>query len=233
MIESKDDNIEELSYIEQWKGLFKIGGIASLVIVVLIPIQIFFFIMWPPPETAREFFALFQENWILGLISLDLLYILTNILLIPMYLSLYIALREVNQSYTLIAIILGFIGLATYFSSTVASEILSLSNQYANATTNELKLQLIAAGEAMLATYKGTAFVIYYILNAITLLIISVVMLHDSVFSKKTAYSGLASGILMIIPSTVGTIGLIFAIASLVPWSIFSVLVSKELFQLA
>ena len=233
MIKTKDKNSEELSNLEQWKGLFKIGGIASLIIVLLIPIQMFFFITWPPPETAVEFFALFQESWILGLISLDLLYIISNILMIPMLLSLYIALRERNQSYMLISIIICLIGLAAFLSSTVMFEMASLSNQYVVATTNDQKIQLLGAGAAMLATYKGTAFAIYYILNAIGLIILSVVMLQGSVFGKKTAYSGLISGILMIIPSTFGMIGLMLSVFSLIPWSIFSVLVTKELLKLA
>lgn len=41
----------------------------------------------------------------------------------------------------------------------------------------------------------------------------------------------MAAGVRMIIPSTAGTIGMIFALASLVPWALFSVLVARRLFQ--
>ncbi|GAB1375017.1 hypothetical protein MASR1M46_19060 [Bacteroidales bacterium] len=82
----------------------------------------------------------------------------------------------------------------------------------------------------MLATYKGTAFDVYYILNAITLFIFSWVMLKDRerTFTCTTALWGLASAVLMIIPSTAGTIGLIFSLLSLVPWVVFSILDSRE-----
>jgi len=69
-------------------------------------------------------------------------------------------------------------------------------------------------------------------MNAIALLIISVVMLRSNIFSRVTAYVGLLAGVLMIVPSTAGTIGLIFALASLVPWALFSVLIARRLFQL-
>ncbi|MFA5640755.1 MAG: hypothetical protein GX109_08520 [Bacteroidales bacterium] len=132
----------------------------------------------------------------------------------------------------LIALILGFIGIAAYYASTVAFEMLSLSKQYAIAETTETKLQCLSSGQLLLLTYKGTAFDVYYVLNAITLLIISRVMFYDNTFSKATAVWGLVSGILMLIPTTAGTIGLTFGIASLIPWTVFSILIAKRLFKL-
>lgn len=218
--------------IDNLKGLCKIGGIMAIVIVLIIPIQMSIFIAWPPPDNALNFFTLFQNNWLLGLLSLDLLYILSNALLIFVYLGLYAALRDVNQAYMTIALILGFIGIAAYYASSVAFEMLSLSKQYAMAETAELKLQCLTSGQTMLVTYKGTAFDVYYVLNAITLLIISRVMFQDNTFSKSTAIWGLISGFLMLIPTTAGTIGLTFGIASLIPWTVFSILTAKRLFKL-
>jgi high-affinity K+ transport system ATPase subunit B len=109
---------------------------------------------------------------------------------------------------------------------------LSLSKQFLIAENEELKIQLITAGRIMLETYKGTAFDIYYVLNAITLLIISRVMFQNKIFSKATAIWGLISGILMLIPTTAGNLGLSFGIASLIPWTVFSILIAKTLFKL-
>jgi hypothetical protein len=215
------------------KGLCKIGGIMAIVIVLIIPIQMGIFIVWPPPDNALDFFNLFQNNWLLGLLSLDLLYILSNALLIFVYLGLYAALRHVNQAYMTIALIFGFIGIAAYYASSVAFEMLSLSKQYAMAETAELKLQCLTSGQTMLLTYKGTAFDVYYVFNAIALLIISRVMFQDKTFGKSTAIWGLISGILMLIPTTAGTIGLTFGIASLIPWTVFSILIAKRLFKLS
>lgn len=214
-------------------GLYKIGGIMAIIIVILIPIQMIIFIAWPPPDNVQGFFDLFNKNWLLGLLSLDFLYILNNILLIFVYLGLYAALRRANQSYMIIALVLGFIGIAAYFASTVAFEMLSLSKQYAIAETAELKLQSLTSGQIMLVTYKGTAFDVYYVLNAIALLIISKVMFQDNTFSKSTAIWGLISGILMLIPTTAGTIGLTFGIASLIPWTVFSILIAKRFLNLS
>jgi len=214
-------------------GLFKTGGIMAILIVAIIPVQLFIFIAWPPPESVAEFFALFQQNWLLGLLSLDLLYLFNNVFLIFVYLALYAALKRVNHSAMLMALISGIVGIAIYYASAVAFEMMSLSQQFAMAETTEMKQQLMSAGQTLLVTYKGTAFDIYYVLNAVALLIISFVMLKDTTFSKTTGVFGLVSGVLMIIPSTAGTLGLIFSIASLIPWIIFSILVSRRLFQLS
>ncbi|MDY0015599.1 MAG: DUF4386 family protein [Bacteroidales bacterium] len=217
---------------DRLKGLYKIGGIMALIIVLLIPVQMFIFIAWPPPDNVLDFFKLFHKNPLLGLLSLDLLYIVNNILLIFVYLGLYAALRRVNQASVLVAVILGLIGIAAYYASTVAFEMLALSKQYALAETTDLKFQCLTSGQLLLLTYKGTAFDVYYVLNAITLLILSRVMFLDNTFSKACAIWGLISGILMLIPTTAGTIGLVFGIASLIPWSVFSILIAKRLFQL-
>ena len=111
-----------MKHPDNLKELFKIGGIMAIIIVILIPIQMIIFIACPPPDNALDFFNLFNKNWLLGLLSLDLLYLLNNILLIFVYLGLYAALRRVNQSYMIIALILGFIGIAAYYASTVAFE---------------------------------------------------------------------------------------------------------------
>lgn len=44
--------------------------------------------------------------------------------------------------------------------------------------------------------------------------------------------NGLIAGFLMVIPSTAGTLGLVFSLASLIPWYVFSILVAKKFIQL-
>ena len=216
----------------RWKGLYKVGGMAALTTLVLIPIQIIIFIAWPPPSTVDGYFTLFQNNWLLGLLNLDLLYMLTTVLMGLVILALYAALRRASESYMAIALALGLVATAVYFASNTAFEMLSLSNQYAAATTDAQRSVFLAAGQAMLAIYQGTAFDVYYVISAVALLIISVVMLRSNIFSKVTAYVGILMSVLMLVPSTAGTIGLIFALTSLVPTAIWLILIARRLFQL-
>jgi len=216
---------------EDWNKLCRLGGILALIVVAIIPVQIVIYGLWPPPKEVLGFFELFKKNWFLGLLSLDLLYLVNNILLAFVYLALFAALRKTKAYPMFIALVLGFIGIAVYYSSTAAFEMLSLSKQYFATSEPQLQQQLLAAGQAIHEGYKGTAFDVYYILNGIALVIIGFSMLNDPArtFSKRTAIWGLISAFLMTIPSTFGIVGLVFSIASLVPWIVFSILIAKRL----
>lgn len=216
-----------------WKPLYKVGAVAALVMVAFIPIQVIIFLAWPPPKTVSGYFTLFQHNWLLGLLSLDLLYLVDNALLILMYLAIYATIRRANQALMALSLTLGLVGIATYYASNVAFEMLSLSNQYAAATTEAQRSMFLAAGQVMLASYTGTAFDVYYVLNAIATLMISGVMLRNTIFGKGTASVGIVTGVLMLVPSTAGTIGLVFSLMSLVPCAIWFVLIACKLFILA
>ena len=109
---------------------------------------------------------------------------------------------------------------------------LSLSNQYAAATTEAQRAMSLAAGQATLAIWQGAAFDVGYVLEGLALLIIAVVMLRSNVFSKVTAYVGILLGVMSLLPPTAGTIGLFFALGSLVPLEIWDILVGRRLFRL-
>lgn len=217
--------------VPQWKGIFLSGGIAAFTMLLLMLIQIIVYVIWPPPATVAGYFSLFQKNWLLGLLSLDLIYIVNSILLILIYLAVYFVLRKAGESSMLIALIFGIVGIAAYFASNTAFEMLSLSHQYAAATTEAQRTMFLTAGQVMLETYKGTAFDIYYVLNTVVLFIFSPVMLRSRLFSSATAYLGFLAGILMVVPSSAGTLGLYFSLASLIPWAIWLVLVGQRLLQ--
>jgi Domain of unknown function (DUF4386) len=201
-----------------WCGLFRIGGYAAVFMFLLIPIQIIIFIASPPPQTVLDYFALFQHNRLLGLLDLDLLLIVDNLLSIPLYLALYIALRRKNESWMLIATSLGILSIILYLVSREATfSMLALSNQYAVATTEAQRQILQAAGQVLLISYNGTVFNISYILGAAAL-----IMLQNDLFSKATAYLGLAANIIafgLYIPS-IGVYISIFSVLFLWIWDL-------------
>lgn len=226
-------NSNEISQQDhKWKTLYRISGVLIIFMLILIPIQILVFSLTSIPTNVEGWFELYNDNWLLGLIHQDFLYIINNIIVAIMYLALYMKLKSRNESIMLLAIFLGILGITAYFASNRAYEFLNLSNQYNLAETIAQKTILISAGESLLLSWQGTAFLIYYILNGIALILISWVMLKNPIFGKTTAVIGLIAGILMIIPSTFGTIGIIFSLASLIPWYIFSILISKEFLKI-
>lgn len=215
-----------------WKPLYRLGGAAALMVVLLYVIQIVVLVVSPPPSTVVGYFTLFHKYALLGLLDLDLLSIADYALFVPMFLALYVALRQVSPSFMIIATALGLVGIATYFASNTAFEMLSLSSQYAAATTDAQRSLFVASGQAMLAIYQGTAFDVSYVLLAVAPLIISVVMLRSTTFGKVTAAVGMVANALAV-GFFVPAIGIFLSLISVVGLLIWYVLIARRLFLLA
>ena len=218
--------------VRNWRGLVRTGAWAALASVGLIAVQIVVYLLWPPPDTVEGFFHVLADNPVAGLLMLDLLYPVSNLLTLLLYAALGVLLWRVSRSAVTIALGLGGIGMAAYMSSPRPIEMLHLARAYAEAGPAE-GAALLATGEGMLATWTGTAFDVYYILNFAALLIFGILIYRGTVFTRATAVWGLAAAVLMAVPSNVGTVGLAFALASLLPWSVFAVLTARRLLALS
>ncbi len=216
----------------QWRGLLVTGAWCAFASVVMIVVQIPIYVFWPPPETAEGFFELLLDNPVLGLVSLDVLYVVSNAVIYLVYLALAVVLWRVSRSAVVIAVAFCVVGISAFMSSSRPVEMLSLAHAYADADA-ETRTALLATGEGMMATWAGTGYDIYYYFTFVTLAVLAVLMLRSSIFSRATAVWGLASAALMTIPTNFGTVGMVFAIASLVPFSVFAVLVGIRLLELA
>ena len=216
----------------QWRGLLVTGAWCALGSVVLIVVEIARYLWWPPPASAAGFFDLLMENPALGLVSLDLLFIVSNILTFLVHVALAVVLWRVNRSAVLVALAFGLVATAAFMSSTRPLEMLTLAHAYADADAVG-RTALLATGDGMLATWTGTGYVVYYYLGFATLMILSVLMLRSSIFSRATAVWGLVAAALMAVPATFGQVGLALSVVSLAPWSVFVLLVGRRLLQLA
>lgn len=218
--------------VAQWRGLVLTGAWAAVASVALIVVQIGVYVVWPPPDTVPGFFELLLANPVLGLLSLDGLYVVSNLLAYLLYFALAVVLWRVSRSGVVVALAFGTLGMAAYMASPRPVEMLLLAQRHAEADA-ATRVALLATGEGMLATWKGTAFDVYYLFNLVTLLLLAVLMYRSRVFSRPTAVWGLVAAALMAVPSNFGAVGLVFALASLLPWAVFAVLVARRLFALA
>jgi hypothetical protein len=88
---------------------------------------------------------------------------------------------------------------------------------------------LLAAGQAMLATSKGTGFNMSFVLGSVAGLVVSVVMLKSKAFNKPTAIVGIVGNALGIPVSVLGPIEGAISGVFLLAWII---LVGIRFFQL-
>lgn len=189
----------------QWKSIYIVGGIAAILSLVAVVLDIFIGSatggnLTELPQTAVERFAQFQQNAWLGLYNLDLLNTVNQLISIPVYFALYAALRKTNKPYALLALIIFLLGTAIFVSNNTALPMLELSRKYALADETQ-KTLLAAAGEAMLVRGEHGSLGVFFsfLLPTLSALVFSLVMLKGKVFSKASAYIGILGNVLMLI----------------------------------
>jgi hypothetical protein len=230
-----------------WLSLYRLAGTTVLlaILVMLTDIGLTFLPAGAEPPgtmTATDWFALFQDNWFMGLRNLGLLpNILTLCLMIPVFLALYAVHRHVDQPYAALAVILSLLGTAIYLSNNAAFPMWALSAKYAAAGTEAQRNLLAAAGEAILARgedFTPGSFTGFLFAEAATF-VISFVMLRGGIFSRRTAYAGILGGGFLTIFTVWSTFIPVFFEAALIVAMIgglasivWNVLTARRLFQL-
>jgi hypothetical protein len=196
-----------------WRALDIIGGIAALIAVIffrryfgveLVQFKGFGIIPDVPlehPSSAVEWFNLFQNNRLVGLALFDLVDLINYALVGLIFLALFGALVGLNRSAMVVATTFAFVGIAVYFASHQAFAMLSLSDQYMATKSEEHRVMLSAAGEALLAIhnpggiYQGTGMYVSLFLVLLAGLIVSIVMLQGDRLGRIAAIVGiLANG---------------------------------------
>lgn len=179
----------------EWNVLCRAAGIAALAVVAVMPLQIAFFVLWPPPTTVPDWFGLFEQNAIVGLMNLDLALIVDYVLLAVLFLGLFAVLRTVRPALAALFLVFELLAAATYFASAVAFEMLAASGQWAAASDEFERAAAPAVGHGLLLTWQATAFSVSYVLAGAALLLVGTVMLRGGPFGKITAYAAIVGGV--------------------------------------
>ena len=80
-----------------YKTLYKLGGIAAWLVAFLTVAEIFLFVIFPAPTTIAEWFNLFQDNPLIGLINFWALELPMYLMFVIVFLALYFATRDANR----------------------------------------------------------------------------------------------------------------------------------------
>lgn len=213
-----------------WSPLFKAGSLAAAAVVAFIPLQTVIYAVWPPPTTVVGWFDLFAKSAFIGLVDMDLVLLIDYLLMGVVVLALYMLLRRVAPVLMTAALALQFLGIAAYFSSTTAFEMLALSRQYAAVPGAGAQSSIVAAGQVLLVTWQGTAYNVSYVLGGLVVLAITGALHRSRLFGKTIVYIGWVMGAMMLVPPNIGPVGVYLSLASLLPTVAWLVLVSRCLF---
>jgi F0F1-type ATP synthase assembly protein I len=179
----------ESQYLASWRTLYRAAAAAAAVTAVLIPIQIAVFIVYPYPKTVDGWYMLLQDKPLVGLIDLDLMLVVDNVLLVVIALAIYVTLKNINPSVVAAATGLWLLAIGMFIASNPAVQMLKLSNQFAVAATEEQRSQTLAAGQAVLANWEGSAFQVSYVVGQLVGILIGVVMLRTRLFGRLVPYA--------------------------------------------
>ena len=218
-----------------WKDLYRLAGVAVLSMAAIIVLSIAGFAIWPyapGTNTTTEIFTLIQSNRLAGLVVLDLGVTASTPLSLVLYLALFVGLRTVSRSYALVAFAFGMTATAAIIASRPLFEVFALSDLYASSTTEAQRSRYLAAGDTLLLLYHGTAFKLYVLFGAVSLVTSSVLMLRSEWFGRVVGYTGIVGNALsagFVLP----VVGPVFAFASLPVMVVWFLLLSRVFRQLA
>ena len=184
----------------RWQGLFAAAGAGAILTALFIPLQVIVFIASPPPTSHAlgAWFDLFTRNPVLGLVSLDLLMMVEQVLMIPVVLAIWMLAHRASESAALLGTALWLAGGLLILSSNTGFEMLSLSRGYAAAPTLE-QATYLGAAQGMLASYwdMGTSFVFGYVMVSVGAILVGLAMVRARLFGR-------AAGRLLVVANVIG-----------------------------
>jgi hypothetical protein len=236
-------NSENHSPDARWLTLYRAGAVAPLIALAFYLVEFSLLIVGEPyPADVEGWYALVQQSKLLALWYLNALDIISFVLLGIMFLALYVALRRVDPSWTLIALYLALLGAAVFVvPRALHLSLLPLSDLHAAATTETQRTIYLAAGEALSQVSSATPQTLGFLLMAAAGMILSFVVLRSDapgrLFGKAVAYVGIV-GFVAALANFVSRLLAPDVAAVVMPvngllWFVWWILVSVGLFRLA
>jgi len=182
-----------------WKGIYLMGSLFTGFSLFLILLDLVAGIITGGdfstlPVSAKETFLQLQDSPYLGLYYLDLLNLMTQVLLIPVFFSLYATLRKHTRGEAFFAFIIFLVGSAVFISANPALPMFELSSRWMD-TNNEIKRHLYeSAGESILAkgAHGSLGALTGFLLSSLSGILMSIAMISGRVFNRNTALFGIA-----------------------------------------
>jgi hypothetical protein len=217
---------------------YRVGGISAFVLVVgyLLTFPIYAWVGDAPPsgvEGRLEYFAEHAVGWwaILGLM------VFTDLLYLPIFLSLYRALESVNKdAMRIVLALMGlFVALDLALTWTSYSALMISGTNFAAATTDAERAGFVAAAAYPSAMLDSPLLGTYAILIPSLGILLSGLVMLRGVFKKTTAYLALAVGItgIVFMGSYVVSALAVFRIINALLATIWYLLVGFGLYRLA
>lgn len=158
-------------------------------------------------RSAREWFDMFRDDPFRSAYVLGMFNIAYMCLMVPVYLGVFLVHRDKHVVLAATSLALGVLALAIYVAGNAALPMWALSGKYAVATNAAQRLELLAAGEAILARgedFTPGSFPGLFV-SGVAAIVAAFVMRRGGVFGKLHAWLGLAGFALLSLFTIVAT----------------------------
>ncbi len=175
------------------RSLYRIAGIAAaLKLVAILCYTLTEILLGPKPPGAAAYFAVYLESPAAAFLRGDIFFLVLIALYLGTFPALYAALRRQSPVYSAMAVLFTIMAVILVFSVESTFSLFHLGSQFA-AAGEAHRLQLIAAAESVIASdmWNSSAAYMGGILLQGSGVMISIIMLRSSSFSRVTAYAGL------------------------------------------
>ena len=175
----------------RWRGILATAAVGAFLTALCVPLQVALFIAVPPPSShsVGAWFDLFNTSPVIGLLSLDLIMMVEQVLAVPIILALFLLIHRAAPSATLLGAAAWLMGAVLFLGSNTGFEMLALARGYAAAALAD-QPAYIAAGHGMLASYwdMGTSFVFGYVLSAVGGILLGAALVRGGVLGRTTGW---------------------------------------------
>jgi hypothetical protein len=182
------------------KWMYRVAGICAIVLVVayFLTFPIYAWVGNPPASGIEAQLAYFAEH-ATGWWAIAFLMVVTDLLLVPIFVGIYLALKHINKGLMLVALTFKaflFVVLDLAVTWTAFSTMIIAGVQYGAAASTEAQRAALAAGAAYASAMLASPLADVYanVIPALGVLFAGVVMLKG-VFNKATAYLALGMGL--------------------------------------
>ncbi|UCH60374.1 MAG: hypothetical protein JSV61_02565 [Anaerolineales bacterium] len=193
------NNKTQFTVDPEGKWMFRVAGICAIVLVVgyFLTFPIYFWVGDQPTAGVEAQLAYFADH-AAGWWAIVFLMVVTDLLLVPIFFGIYMALKHINKGLMLVALAFKaflFVILDLAVTWTAYSTMIISGVQYGAATTEAQKAALAAAAAYASAMLDSPLLGTYAILiPSLGVLFAGLVMLKG-VFNKATAYLALAASL--------------------------------------
>jgi hypothetical protein len=184
-----------------WKWMYRVGGISGILLgIAYIVIIVLYIPVGAPPNGAEARLGHIAGSSMLWWVILWLS-AMTDFLFVPLAFALYHALKGINKNMMLLGItfVLLFIVLDLALTWTNYASIIVLSGDYTSAVDETQRAAIVAAATYPTLVLESTLLFVYNTLTLSIGILISGLVMLKGIFSKATAYLGIATGILGIV----------------------------------